>query len=219
MATSALRNRHRSLVRQHEQESGGSSDEKETKARASVELFTHVENCAEDGTFYFKFSDLHQLYEKRLKCLGVQKETNRTRLKEKVLAYFPQAQEQSDGKNNIMVFEQGMQLVECDYEGDALLLAEVAKIVRKEIANHNDFQFDDEFPSGYQQGSVPYTLNALVSMLLNGADLKDKGFTDSQANLAESLRPFSSTSRNVHRLLVSPGIPWIGNHHYRCTLE
>ena len=28
--------------------------------------------------------------------------------KEKILEYFPQAQEQSDGKNKILVFEQGM---------------------------------------------------------------------------------------------------------------
>ena len=58
------------------------------KARALVELFTYIENCVEEGTFYFKFSALHQLYEERLQCLGVDKEINRTRFKEQVLAYF-----------------------------------------------------------------------------------------------------------------------------------
>ena len=42
----------------------------------------------EEGTFYFKFSSLHQLYEERLQCLGVDKEMNRTQFKEQVLAYF-----------------------------------------------------------------------------------------------------------------------------------
>ena len=66
--------------------------------------------------------------------LGVEKETNGSRLKEKVLAHFPQAQEQSDGKNKILGFELGMQqmlkqAMACDYEGDALLLVKTAKLV------------------------------------------------------------------------------------------
>ena len=36
--------------------------------------------------------------------LGVQKEINRTRLKEKIFEHFPQAQEQSDDKNIVLVF-------------------------------------------------------------------------------------------------------------------
>ena len=58
-----LQNRYRSLLRQHEKDSSGSAEEV-MKARALAELFTHVENCVEDGTFHFKFSVLHQLYEK-----------------------------------------------------------------------------------------------------------------------------------------------------------
>ena len=82
----------------------------------------------EDGIFCFKFSSLYQLYEKRINCLGVEKEFNRSRFKESILSYFPQAQEQSDGKNKILVFEQGMQemLKQArvdDYENKALLLA------------------------------------------------------------------------------------------------
>ena len=48
--------------------------------------------------------------------------------KERVLNYFPNAQEQNDEKNVILVFEQGMQQmlkpsVECShYQQDALIL-------------------------------------------------------------------------------------------------
>ena len=110
------------------------------KARVLVELFTYIENCVEEGTFYFKFSALHQLYEERLQCLGVEKEINRTRFKEQVLAYFPRAQEQSDGKHKILVFDLGMQkmmkqAMACDYEGDALLLAKAAKIVEEMLSS------------------------------------------------------------------------------------
>ena len=101
----ALWNRFRSLVHQNEQEVGGSSEESKVKARALVELFTFVENGVVDGTFYFRFSTLHQMYEEKIWSLGFEKETNRTQLMEKLLAYFPQAQQQSDGKSKILVFE------------------------------------------------------------------------------------------------------------------
>ena len=83
---------------------GAPSEEEKMKERSFVELLTYVENCLDEGVFSFKFSTLHQLYEKRVWCLGVEKETNRTRFKEKILMYFPQAQQQSDGKHKILVF-------------------------------------------------------------------------------------------------------------------
>ena len=68
-----------------------------------------MENTDHSGTFYFKFSSLHQMYENRLHDLGISKKINKVRFKERVLEYFPNAQEQNDGKNAIFVFEQGMQ--------------------------------------------------------------------------------------------------------------
>lgn len=76
----ALRNRYRSHLRKLEQDLAGvSAEESQIKARALVELYTYIENCVEDGTFYFTFSKLHELYENRLKILGVEKEINRAR--------------------------------------------------------------------------------------------------------------------------------------------
>ena len=156
-----------------------------------MELLTYIQNCLDEGVFYFKFPALHQLFEKRVWCLGVEKETNRTHFKEKILMYFPQAQEQSDGKHKILVFEQGMQQMvkqgmTCDYEGAALLLAKAARIVRKDNASHKGFHFGGIFGSSCQQESVPSTLKTIVSMLLNSADLKDQDSLDSQANLTIS---------------------------------
>ena len=157
------------------------------------------------------------MYEKRLRNLGVEEKTNRIYFKEKVLAHFPQAQEQSDGKNKILVFEQGMQdmlkqAMACDYEGDALLLAKAAKLVRKEIVNNKGFHFNGKFPSGCQEESVPTTLKTLVSMLLNGADLKDQDSTESQATLTVSQTilfnfkkgVFSSSAKSRHSLDREP---------------
>ena len=72
LCLTALRNCYRSLVRKNEQEAGG-SEEKKVKARALVELFTYMENSVEDGTYYFKFSTLHQMYEEWVHSLGVDK--------------------------------------------------------------------------------------------------------------------------------------------------
>jgi len=67
----ALRNHHRSVKHQQGKESGESSEENQVKARVLVELPAYIENCVEEGIFYFKFSFLHQLYENRIKILGV----------------------------------------------------------------------------------------------------------------------------------------------------
>ena len=60
------------------------------------------------------------------------------------LNYFPNAQEQNDGKNIIIVFEQGMQQmlktsVECSsHQQDTLILMKATKIVCNEIFHHMD---------------------------------------------------------------------------------
>lgn len=133
------------------------------KSKTIVELFTYVENCVEDGTFYFKFTVFHQLYEKREWYLGVEKENNRTWFNEKVLAYFPQTQKQSDCKNKILVFEQGTQQkmrqsMASNCESDAILLAKATKVMHKEIVSYKGFHFDGKFPSSCQQGSVTSSL-------------------------------------------------------------
>lgn len=221
----AFRNRHRSMLRKQKQDTSSDhpsqgSEEKKVEARALVELIAHIENCVEEGIFYFKFSVLHQMYESRLQDLGVEKETNRSRLKEKILAYFTQAQEQSDGKNKILVFEQGMQQLlkqamnTCDYEGDALILSKAAKIVRRDILDHEGFTFSGIFPAICQQGSVPAALKTLVSMLLNGSDLTDQELGDSQPILTISQtilfnlkKHTSSATKARHSLDREPPLP------------
>ena len=105
------------------------------------------------------------MHQKRLSDLGFEKEINRalSRFREKVQAYFPHAQKQSDGKNKIMVFERDIQEVlkqvtMQDHEADVVLLAKAAKIVQKDIASYKGFAFDSKFPRGCQQELVPSCL-------------------------------------------------------------
>ena len=187
-----LRNRHRSFIRQNQKSDSSHAEERKTQVRVFVELITYVENAVEDGQFCFKFSSLHHLYESHLKILGICKEVNRTRFKEQVLRYFPSAQQQSDGKNAILVFEKGMQEIlkqtmKCDHEEDALILMKAAKIVRADIFQSKGFNFNGSFLSNCQQESLPTTFKSLVTMLLKGADMMEQDCAASQA--MESIPP------------------------------
>ena len=81
-----LRNRHRSKkTRQFQESSESQNEEQKNEARAFIELTSSIENSVEDGIFNFKLVDLRKLYEKRLQDLGIRKEINKSRFKEKIL--------------------------------------------------------------------------------------------------------------------------------------
>ena len=104
----AIRNRHRSFKRQNKLEPSALLEDNKIEARAFVELITHIENCVNDGVFYYKLFMLRQLFESRLCALGIQKEINKVRFKNKILEYFSDAQEQDDGRNKVLVFQHGI---------------------------------------------------------------------------------------------------------------
>ena len=89
-----------------ETESG--TNEKLNESRVLVELASYIEKSVDSGTLLFKLSELHQLYINRLEDLGIKKAINRTRLKNQLLEQFPEAQEQFDDKNVVIVFKKGM---------------------------------------------------------------------------------------------------------------
>ena len=143
----------------------------------------------ESGIFLFKLSEIHFLYVKRLEELGIKKQVNKTRLKDHLLEHFPEAQEQYDGKNTVLIFNEGMRnmlkeaLKKRDFDEDAVTLAKAATIVRNDIFNHEGFRFSGSFPTECQEKSLPSSLKYLVSMIMNGPNLKDQDKRDSQACL------------------------------------
>lgn len=93
------------------------------------------------------------MYENRLGDLGVEKAINKTRLKVQLLAQFPdECQEQTDGRNTLLVINEGMKallreaMVSRDYEAEALLMVKTAKDVRREIFDWESFSFTGSFP-------------------------------------------------------------------------
>ena len=78
---------------------------------------------------------------KRLKEFDYDVEINESKFKESILNYFESSglQEQSDGKNKILIFPEGIKSLlknafdVHDYQEEALLFARVAKICRNEL--------------------------------------------------------------------------------------
>ena len=102
-----------------------------------VKLASYVKKEVNSGKPLIKLSELHSLYESRLEDLGNAKSVNKTRLKERLLEYFKEAQEQFDGRNTFLVFKEGMRnmiqdaLKKRDFSEDALILARAASITTR----------------------------------------------------------------------------------------
>jgi len=218
-----LRNRYRSHIRkQNQEEEKISMDEKRmSEPRVFVELVSYIEKTIHSGTLLFKLSELHSLYVNRLKDLGIVKTVNKTRLKDLLLNHFPDAQEQYDGRNIIIIFNEAMQnmlkeaLRKRDFSEDAVILAKVAAIIQNDVFNHRWFQFTGSFPLDCQENSVPSSLKSLVFLIFNGPNLKDQDKCESQACLTVSQtilynmkkRPSDSAVKTRHSVGREPPLP------------
>ena len=147
-----LTNRHRAFLRRN-QDWQSDEEDKKNEARAFVELISFMESCIDGAKCILTLTELHQLYVNRLQDFGIEKEVNKTHLKSRILSQFPgKLQEQSDGKNVVLVFNEGMasllreELWKHDYESDLLILAKAARIVRCEMFNEPGFHSDGNFP-------------------------------------------------------------------------
>ena len=101
-----IRNRHKTFLKKERRAESGEDDEAKifNETRAFLELTDFIGNSVEDGVHFFVVAELHSMYENRLKDLGVDKSINRFRLKNALLTQFPEAQEESDVRRNVLVF-------------------------------------------------------------------------------------------------------------------
>ena len=188
---SNLRNKHRSFQRKSKSDQFLEAEEEErfNEARAFVELLEYIEDSVENGTLFFTLPERHSLFENRLSDLGYPKSVNRSRLKSKILDHFQEAHEHDDGKQTVLIFRNGLKnivkeaLQERDFSDDTAVLAKAAKIVRRDIFSHEGFSFSGIFPLGCQKSSVPASLKSLISMIMNGLNVKDQQNKESQACL------------------------------------
>lgn len=111
-----------------------------------------------------KLVDLKKLYADRLQQLDVTvaQTINSTRLKEKLLAYFPDMRAQNDGRDIVLAFEDSLgaavsKACYSDLDQDALHLARAAEIVRRDMFA-GTWHFDSALHKGCQVNSVPTML-------------------------------------------------------------
>ena len=183
-------------------------------ARAFAELVCYIESSVEGANFIFKLSELHGLFEDRLSKLGVGKSINKTRLKNQLLEQFHgECQEQHDGKNVLLVFNEGLKKIlkestsNRNLESEAISMAKLVKVIRQEIFNWNPFNFSGSFPPNCQALSVPTTLKTLVSMLLNGPNVQNQDVSESQVCL--------TLSQLIHFNVKSKRKPSETNRHFK----
>ena len=70
-----------------------------------------------------------------------------------------------------------------DFSEDVAILDKAATIIRNDIFNHDSFTFTGSFPPKCQENSLPSSLKSLVSLILNGPNLKNQDRRESQACL------------------------------------
>ncbi len=144
-----------------------------------------------------------------------------TRLKDRIVASFPELQAFKDGRDILLTSKEDigttLRLVcEKDLDNDAYILAQAARIVRKEIVN-TTVQFDDSFPENYQVKGLPQSLQTLVAMLCDGPSIKEQSLgTQNQAQLSIcQLFVFNSLVYRKSRPLYQ-GITTLVSPHCQC---
>ena len=182
-------------------------------ARAFAELNAFIEDTLTDREEHspvFKLSDLVRLYRERLIQLGVSSPcVHSTRLKDRILASFPELQAFKDGRDIILTSNEDIgtalrQACQNDVDNDAYILAQAARIVRKEIMN-TTIHFDGTFPAHCQTKGLPQSLQTLVAMLCDGANIKEQSLTtQNQAQLSIcQLIVFNSLLRRKKKTLMT----------------
>ena len=149
---------------------------------AFAELISYIEEVHGDNLIapIFYLSDLVNLYSKRLEQLGcnVTGRVHSTRLKNRILSYFPEMEAHSQGNKVILAFKDDVGSAlrnksDIDADSDAIHLARAAKIVRREMFKVK-MGFNGPFDARCQEESVPVSLLALVSMVLNGPNIESQ---------------------------------------------
>ena len=148
---------------------------------AFASLVSYLEDHRESGETspVFKLADLGSLYSEKLQGLGIPKSSlniNTTRLKERLLAAIPDLTAHTQGKHILLVFNDTIgdairKACEQDYDSEALQLARAARIVRRDMFSLQQ-SFKGTFEIDCQKKSVPASVLALVSMIIEGPSIK-----------------------------------------------
>ena len=169
----ALHNRVRATEKTNSEDSAQTSP----KSIALAELASFIEESKLDSEVA---PMLVKLYVDRLQQLKacVPDRVNSTRLKDRLLAQIPALRAQNKGREVFLVYDKdiGAALqfaVGNSNDSNAVHLAKAAQIVRKDMLEKKQ-NFNGTFISSCQKDSVPTSLLALVTMMLEGPNIQDQ---------------------------------------------
>jgi hypothetical protein len=179
-------------------------EEKLLESRVFEELVSSMMTDVENGKLSFFLYDIYESYVNRLQVFGIDKQVNKTTLKEKILDFFGgDLQEQKvkrKDKKVSLIFNEGMEeilrdsLKDRDASQDSKTLRKAAQIVRSEMFQFQPPTFCGSFNPQCQENSVPPSVKTLMSMLLYGDDFKNTE-KDSQETLTLSQLMFSLSKK------------------------
>ncbi len=151
-------------------------------AVALAELVTYIEEARTDALVapVFVLADLAALYTTLMEQLGtiMTGRVHSTKLKNRILRYFPDLEEHKQGRDVLLAFNQdlGSALQKAcgqDADDDAIHLARAANIVRRDMLKIKT-AFSGSFDTYCQEDAVPHTLTGLVGMVLYGSNIRDQ---------------------------------------------
>eukprot|EP00112_Aurelia_sp_Birch-Aquarium-sp1_P011752 Seg2473.2 transcript_id=Seg2473.2/GoldUCD/mRNA.D3Y31 product="hypothetical protein" protein_id=Seg2473.2/GoldUCD/D3Y31 len=149
---------------------------------AEIVDYLQSSNESSEAIPVFKLSDIKSLYSQRLKEYGSPdvciEKIHSTRLKEKIIGRIPELHEGRKGRDIILTFKEEIgsaiyRACKQDYEEDGICLSSAAKIVRKQILQHDRADGELLLAKGCQEGSVPRSLVTLISTIIGGTDITD----------------------------------------------
>ena len=151
-------------------------------AVALAELVTYIDEARTDALVapVFVLADLAALYTTLMEQLGtiMTGRVHSTKLKNRILRYFPDLEEHEQGRDVLLAFNQdlGSALQKAcgqDADDDAIHLARAVNIVRRDMLKIKTASIGS-FDTYCQEDSVPHTLTGLVGMVLNGSNIRDQ---------------------------------------------
>lgn len=158
------------------------SSEHVLKARAFAELVSFIDERISDPDTapVFKLTELVQLYSSRVAQLngGTTKDVHSTRLKDQILAHFPELCASQAGREILLVLNKDVgaalrKACELDANEEACILARAAAIIRKQIFKEV-CEFKGSFDEDSQEDSVPSLLDTMMMMILFGPNIESQ---------------------------------------------
>ena len=181
------------------------SDRSSAHAIAFAEVVAYIENFRDDPHTapVFSMAYLSKLYSSRLDQLGFKDEkVHSTRLRQRIEAAVPDLICTNQGRDVILLFDKdiGNALKQaCTRDSEALVLVKAAQVIRKDIFQKRG-AFSGRLTDNSQEDSVPASLKALISFILDGPTAIERSNLDIKPHRQATLTISQTITFNCRRV-------------------